>query len=197
MFVHKYMNFNWVNTHNRYWSFRYKFIQSRCKQFHVLGLRNEGYLSKTWLVFTRKLYLKRTKLLCDFTAWVGIKTTEWECLLIQESVGRISRCHFSFLYFTKISVDYYSLIKMQLTKEIVTHTSLGLAIIIELDFLNKMLECNHSNGINHLVWFFALWEIKSSTNYQYIFIFLPEVKCLFLVKWLSWVLLFLTFYFHF
>ena len=86
---------------------------------------------------------------------------------------------------------------MQLTKEIVTHTSLGLAIIIELDFLNKMLECNHSNRINHLVWFFALWEIKSSTNYQYIFIFLPEVKCLFLVKWLSWVLRFLTFYFHF
>ena len=71
---------------------------------------------------------------------------------------------------------------MQLTKEIVTHTSLGLAIIIELDFLNKMLECNHSNGINQLVWFFALWEIKSSTNYQYIFIFLPEVKCLFLVN---------------
>ena len=40
---------------------------------------------------------------------------------------------------------------MQLTKEIVTDTSLGLAIIIELDFLNKMLEYNHSNGINHLV----------------------------------------------
>ena len=57
---------------------------------------------------------------------------------------------------------------MQLTKEIV---SLGLAIIIELDFLNKMLEYNHSNGINHLVWFFALWEIKSSTKYQCIFIF--------------------------
>ena len=94
MFVHKYMNFNWVNTHNRYWSFRYKFIQSRCKQFHVLGLRNEGYLSKTWLVFTRKLYLKRTKLLCDFTAWVGIKTTEWECLLIQESVGRVFKMSF-------------------------------------------------------------------------------------------------------
>ena len=27
----------------QYKSFRYKFIQLRCKQFHVLGLKNEGY----------------------------------------------------------------------------------------------------------------------------------------------------------
>ena len=42
-----------------YKSFRYKFIQSRCKNyFHVLGLKNEEY-SPT--IFKRKLYLKWTK----------------------------------------------------------------------------------------------------------------------------------------
>ena len=41
-----------------YEPFRYKFIQSRCKQFHVLGLKNEEYSPKMLLLFTRKLYLK-------------------------------------------------------------------------------------------------------------------------------------------
>ena len=31
-----------------YWSFRYNFIQSTCKLFHLLGLRNEEYSPKTF-----------------------------------------------------------------------------------------------------------------------------------------------------
>ena len=53
--------------------FRYKFIQSRCKEIHALLLRNEEYLHKMFFLFTRKLYFKWKKFLCIFTSWVRIE----------------------------------------------------------------------------------------------------------------------------
>ena len=148
------------------------------------------------LVFTRTLYLKRTKFcaisLLEFVPKRPNENAYW----YKKALVGFSRCHFSIplLY---INLRWLLFSYNHVTNKINHHTyQYGISYNNWIELLNKMLECNHSNGINQLVWFFALWEIKSSTNYQYIFIFLPEVKCLFLVKWLSWVLLFLTFYFH-
>ena len=46
-------------------SLRYKFIRSRCRQFHVLGLKNEEYSTKMVFLFTRKLFLKWSYFLCS------------------------------------------------------------------------------------------------------------------------------------
>ena len=46
-------------------SLRYKFIRSRCRQFHVLGLNNEEYSTKMVFLFTRKLFLKWSYFLCS------------------------------------------------------------------------------------------------------------------------------------
>ena len=60
----------------QYKSFRYKFIQSRCKKFHVLGLKNEEYSPQMC-----KLYFKWSKFSCNLSAWGRIETTRMEMTL--------------------------------------------------------------------------------------------------------------------
>ena len=60
----------------QYKSFRYKFIQSRCKKFHVLGLKNEEYSPQMC-----KLYLNWSKFSCNLSAWGRIETTRMEMTL--------------------------------------------------------------------------------------------------------------------
>ena len=157
------MNFNWVNTHKRWWSFRYKFIHSRCNQFHVLGLKNEEYLSKMCLVFTRTLYLKRTKFcaisLLEFVPKRPNENAYW----YKKALVGFSRCHFSIPLLYK-NLRWLLFSYNHVTNKVNHHTyQSGISYNNWIELLNKMLECNHSNGINQLVWFFALWEIKSST----------------------------------
>ena len=46
---------------SQYKSFWYKFIQSWCKYFRLLGFKNEEYSLQMFFLFTRKLYLKWLK----------------------------------------------------------------------------------------------------------------------------------------
>ena len=57
-------------------SFLYKFIQSRCKKFNVLGLKNEEYSPQMC-----KLYLKWSKFSCSLDAWGRFETTCMEMTL--------------------------------------------------------------------------------------------------------------------
>ena len=57
-------------------SFRYKFIQSRCKKFYVFGLKNEEHSPQMC-----KLYLKWSKFSCNLSAWGRIWTTCMEMTL--------------------------------------------------------------------------------------------------------------------
>ena len=59
-------------------SLRYKFIRSRCRQFHVLGLNNEEYSPK-WFSYLRANYSWSDRIFCavyfNFTAWVCTEKT--------------------------------------------------------------------------------------------------------------------------
>ena len=43
----------------QYKSFRYKFIQSRCKKFHVLGLKNEEYSPQMCNLYLKSILVFR------------------------------------------------------------------------------------------------------------------------------------------
>ena len=75
----------WPGTRKTdYRSLRYKLIPAMCKQFLVLGLKNEEHSHKMFSLFNSKLYLKWSKFSCNFTARVCIETTGfrkmWELL---------------------------------------------------------------------------------------------------------------------
>ena len=78
-----------------YRSYRYKFIHSSCKKIHVLSFKNEEYSPTMCFFFTHKLYLKRSKFLCRFTAWVCIETTSYHMATSELYTGRFATTIFS------------------------------------------------------------------------------------------------------
>ena len=115
------------------------------------------------LVFTRTLYLKRTKFcaisLLEFVPKRPNENAYW----YKKALVGFSRCHFSIPLLYK-NLRWLLFSYNHVTNKINHHTyQSGISYNNWIELLNKMLECNHSNGINQLVWFFALWEVKSST----------------------------------
>ena len=78
-----------------YRSFRYKFIHSSCKKLHVLSFKNEEYSPTMFFFFRHKLYLKWSKFLCRFTAWVCIETTSYHMATSELYTGRFATTIFS------------------------------------------------------------------------------------------------------
>ena len=82
----------------QYKSFRYKFIQLRCKQFHVLGLKNEGYSPQMC-----NLYSHWSKFSCNLSAWDRIKTTCMKMTLKRKKQIPNSECCSLLWYYCNIS----------------------------------------------------------------------------------------------
>ena len=73
-------------------SLRYKFIRSRCRQFHVLGLKNEEYSTKMVFLFTRKLFLKWSYFLCSLLQFHCLSLYRKDWFLVREAGKSVTSC---------------------------------------------------------------------------------------------------------